>query len=93
MKNNTKQQEWAKIEKYEKGHELVAKSLRHIFDENFGKLGIVDGLPPFVIKEIDNKKVKVMAGGYQNISAFHIKMSKKPKEYDGDEYKHGSDSN
>lgn len=45
MKANTKPTEWAKIEKYEKGPDLVAKSLKHIFDQNFATIPPVDGKP------------------------------------------------
>ena len=85
MKANTKQADWGKVEKYEKGHELVEKSLMHIFEENFGKEPIVDGKPEI-------KKDNEVSHGYENISGFLIKMARKPKEYDGDDYKHDSDS-
>ena len=88
MKNETKQAEWGKVEKYEKGHDLVLKSLVHIFDENFATVPPVDGKPP-VKQHKDDKD----GSGYENISAFLIKLARKPKEYDGDDYKHDSDSN
>ena len=46
MKADTKQADWGKVEKYEKGHDLVMKSLKHIFDENFPTEPPVDGKPP-----------------------------------------------
>ena len=70
---------------YELSSELVQETFDHILDKSMGKLPLVDGKIP----QVEEGLAPV---GYENISCFHIRMTKKPKEYKGPEFEHASDS-
>lgn len=74
-----------KVNEYDNSLRLVNDTLLNVFDEGFGIQPPVDGKPPKIDKDLPPV-------GYENITAFHIRLTDKPHEFKGEVYGHKSDS-